>query len=122
MKTHLIKPILCAVLLAFCACQKEDSTDTFPDFARGKKDGNALCDCLAGLTDASSEAQALCLMRLDINELMTFAANAANQQMQVTDYLAGVITAPCAMEALMNFANSVDVEDYPTPEVDPPQY
>jgi hypothetical protein len=120
MKTYFIKPALCAILLVLCACQKEDSTETFPDFARGKKDGKALCDCLTNLTDASSSvAQTQCIMQLDLNELMAFALGSTPQ---VTDYLAGVCTAPCAFEVLMNFANTVEVEDPPTPDVDVPRY
>jgi hypothetical protein len=82
--------LLFLVLATAVACQKEKETD----FEKGKKDGLKVCACAE---KASSEtAQMLCMLSLDANKMQEQTASGN----QLTDYVAGLITAPCMMELL----------------------
>jgi hypothetical protein len=94
--------MLASVAMIMAACQKEKETD----FEKGKKDGKKFCDCLT--TAATESLQSLCMMQhVDLNKLAQAAAGA---QVQINDYTAGLLTAPCAL-AWLRSIGGVEFED-----------
>ncbi|MDR0415637.1 MAG: hypothetical protein LBH84_09550 [Prevotellaceae bacterium] len=106
------KLMLAGMAVAMATCQKEKETD----FERGKKDGKAFCDCM---TTAGLSGQ-LCLSHIDLNQL---AAMGAADHPQISDYVAGLLTAPCMFEYLallrLQYPNMPDVADAAPPAVIP---
>jgi hypothetical protein len=92
--------VLASTVVAMLACQKEEETD----FERGKKDGTACCACME--TAATEEQKSRCALQyLDLNKFAELTAAS-----QLNDYAAGVLTAPCIWNELMNMGRD-DLDD-----------
>ncbi|GHT67166.1 hypothetical protein FACS189452_04370 [Bacteroidia bacterium] len=92
--------LLFLVLATAVACQKEKETD----FEKGKKAGQSFCACVE---KASPETQMLCMLSLDMNKITAQTASGN----QLTDYVAGLMTAPCMFD-LINEGVFTESEDY----------
>ncbi|MDR1417014.1 MAG: hypothetical protein LBJ57_06310 [Prevotellaceae bacterium] len=81
---------LACMVITVAACQKDEDSKT--DFEQGKQNGKTFCDCLAG-----GQSPEQCATKLDLNKMME-AQIAIRTQRQITDYVAGLITAPCMVD------------------------
>jgi hypothetical protein len=104
----MIKQILILVSMAVVvlACRKEEETD----FEKGKKDGVACCSCIEAAT--TDDQKSLCLLRhLDLNKFAELSVT-----LQLNDYTAGLLTAPCVWKEFMNgvdeYSDTGDLDDF----------
>lgn len=98
--------ILASMAVAMLACQeKEKETET--DFEKGKKDGKACCACIESV--ATEDQQSLCLLQnIDLNKIREMSLSTPPQ---LSDYAAGLLTAPCMLELIMRMSGEYSESD-----------
>jgi hypothetical protein len=98
--------ILASMAVVVLACRKEEEKEEETDFEKGKKDGVACCSCME--TATTDEQKSLCLLQhLDLNKFAELSVT-----LQLNDYTAGLLTAPCVWREFMNGGEYSDMDDF----------